>query len=266
MESRENMEETISLKEIFDLLRKRITTILLSTFIGLALAGTVTFFLISPQYQSRAQLIVSLPQSETSSVNDINFNLQMLNTYKDIILQGDAQAEEVQRRLETDQGIKMSVSEIKNALEVVQAQNSQMFSIQATDSKAMNAEAVANTTAEVFQETVKDILTNVDEITIVSRAVASPNPVSPNNKLNLAIGIVLGMMVGVGIAFIFELLDRTVKDRRFITETLELTILGTVPQMSAKEVNAKVAPKIIKPAVQKKTTPGDVSRRSRSKV
>ncbi|WP_373779941.1 Wzz/FepE/Etk N-terminal domain-containing protein, partial [Jeotgalibaca porci] len=65
------MEETISLKEIFDLLRKRITTILLSTFIGLALAGAVTFFVISPQYQSRAQLIVSLPQSETSNVNDI---------------------------------------------------------------------------------------------------------------------------------------------------------------------------------------------------
>ena len=74
------MEDTISLKEIFDLLRKRITTILLSTFIGLALAGGFTFFFVTPQYSSRAQLIVSLPQSETSTVNDINFNLQMLNT------------------------------------------------------------------------------------------------------------------------------------------------------------------------------------------
>lgn len=260
------MEETISLKEIFDLLRKRMTTILISTFIGLALAGGFTFFFITPQYSSRAQLIVSMPQSETSSVNDINFTLQMLNTYKDIILQGDAQAEEVQRRLEANNGIKMTMGEIKASLQVVQAQNSQMFSIQATADNAMTAELLANTTAEVFQETVKDILTNVEEITIVSRAVASPNPVSPNNKLNLAIGLVLGMMVGVGLAFVFELLDRTVKDPRFVTENLELTILGTVPQMSAKEVNAKVTQKIVKPAVQKKTIDGEVNRRSRSKV
>ena len=260
------MEDTISLKEIFDLLRKRITTILLSTFIGLALAGGFTFFFVTPQYSSRAQLIVSLPQSETSTVNDINFNLQMLNTYKDIILQGDAQAEEVQRRLAADHDMKMTTGQIKGALQVVQAQNSQMFSIQATADNAMTAEAIANTTAEVFKETVKDILTNVEEITIVSRAVASPNPVSPNNKLNLAIGLVLGVMVGVGLAFVFELLDRTVKDPRFVTENLELTILGTVPQMSAKEVNAKVTQKIVKPAVQKKTTDGEVNRRSRSKV
>lgn len=260
------MEETISLKEIFDLLRKRMSTILISTFIGLALAGGFTFFFITPQYSSRAQLIVSMPQSETSSVNDINFTLQMLNTYKDIILQGDAQAEEVQRRLAADHDIKMTTGQIKGALQVVQAQNSQMFSIQATADNAMTAELLANTTAEVFQETVKDILTNVEEITIVSRAVASPNPVSPNNKLNLAIGLVLGMMVGVGLAFVFELLDRTVKDPRFVTENLELTILGTVPQMSAKEVNAKVTQKIVKPAVQKKTIDGEVNRRSRSKV
>ena len=260
------MEDTISLKEIFDLLRKRITTILISTFIGLALAGGFTFFFVTPQYSSRAQLIVSMPQSETSSVNDINFTLQMLNTYKDIILQGDAQAEEVQRRLEADNGIEMTMGEIKASLQVVQAQNSQMFSIQATADNAMTAELLANTTAEVFQETVKDILTNVEEITIVSRAVASPNPVSPNNKLNLAIGLVLGMMVGVGLAFVFELLDRTVKDPRFVTENLELTILGTVPLMSAKEVNAKVTQKIVKPATQKKTTDGEMNRRSRSKV
>lgn len=68
------MEETISLKEIFDIIRKRLLTILACTFVGLGLAGVFTFFIVSPQYSSRAQLIVSLPQSETTSVNDINFN------------------------------------------------------------------------------------------------------------------------------------------------------------------------------------------------
>lgn len=260
------MEETISLKEIFDIIRKRIVTILLTTFIGLGIAGVFTFFIVSPQYSSRAQLIVSLPQSETTSVNDINFNLQMLNTYKDIILQGDAQAIEVQRRLAEEYQITMKPSEIKASLQVIQAQNSQLFSIQATSGKASDAAAIANTTAAVFQETVKDILTNVDTVTIVSSAVASSNPVSPNNFLNLAIGLVLGLMVGIGLAFLFELLDRTVKDQRYVTETLGLTILGTVPQMTAKEAAATVPREVQNRGKQPTNDIMETGRRSRSKV
>lgn len=261
------MEEKISLKEIFDILRKHIATILMSTFIGLALAGVVTFFLITPKYSSRAQLIVSLPQAETSNVNDISFNLQMLNTYKDIILQGDAQAQEVQDRLSNDYNIKMTPIEIKEALKVVQAQDSQMFSIQATDADAKKAETIANVTAAVFQETAQDILTNVDKITIVSSAVASPRPVSPNNKLNLAMGLILGLVMGVVGSFLIEFLDRTVKDQRFVNETLGLTILGTVPQMSVKELSATMLPKNVKTNQQK--TPVNQEqpmRRSRAKV
>lgn len=260
------MEETISLKEIFDIVRKRITTILIATFAGLGIAGVFTFFIVSPQYSSRAQLIVSLPQSETSNVNDINFNLQMLNTYKDIILQGDGQANEVQNRLAEEYQINMTPGEIKAALQVVQAQNSQLFSIQAISGNASDAAAIANVTAEVFQETVKDILTNVDTVTIVSSAVASTSPVSPNNFLNLAIGLVLGTMIGLGLAFLFELLDRTVKDPKYVTDTLGLTILGTVPLMTAKEASALLPKKknsiIAKPSKPTTETP----RRSRSKV
>lgn len=260
------MEETISLKEIFDIVRKRITTIMIATFVGLGIAGVFTFFIVSPQYSSRAQLIVSLPQSETTSVNDINFNLQMLNTYKDIILQGDGQATEVQNRLAEEYQINMTPGEIKAALQVIQAQNSQLFSIQATSGSASDAAAIANVTAEVFQETVKDILTNVDTVTIVSSAVASTSPVSPNNFLNLAIGLVLGMMIGLGLAFLFELLDRTVKDPKFVTDTLGLTILGTVPLMTAKEASA-LLPKKKNPIITKPNKPTtETPRRRRSKV
>ena len=235
------------------------------TFVGLGLAGVFTFFIVSPQYSSRAQLIVSLPQSETTSVNDINFNLQMRNTYKDIILQGDGQAQEVQSRLAEQHGIKMTPGEIKASLQVVQAQNSQLFSIQATDGKASNAAARANVTAEVVQETVQSILTNVDTVTIVSSAVASASPVSPNNFLNLAIGLILGMMIGVGLAFLFELLDRTVKDPKFVTDTVGLTILGTVPQMTSKEASS--LPKRPAMSVRKPSTAtSEATRRSRSKV
>ncbi|MDT2988012.1 YveK family protein [Enterococcus casseliflavus] len=259
------MEETISLKEIFDILRKHLTSILISMFVGLALAAIVTFFVLTPQYRSQAQLIVTLPQTETTNANDVNMNLQMINTYKELVT-GDLVINQVKDRIESEYGIDKSVQELKDSVEVTQSQNSLMFSIMATDTSSVYAANIANTTALVFQENAKDVL-SVDKISIISNAEASSSPVSPNNKLNLAIGLVLGILVGVGIAFLLELLDRTVKDNKYVTETLGFTILGTVPQMSAKEVNATIQKK---PSIQmiKKNTGEKAaeSRRSRTRV
>src|SRR5699024_12705369 len=114
------MEETISLKEIFDILKKHFSTILISLFAGLALAGVVTFFIITPQYSSRAQMIVAQPQNTdpNQNLNDVNYNLQMLNTYKDIIKEGDALASTVQKRLATEYDLQMTTKEIKDSMEV----------------------------------------------------------------------------------------------------------------------------------------------------
>ncbi|WP_127841110.1 YveK family protein [Enterococcus faecium] len=259
------MEETISLKEIFETLRKHLATIIISMFAGLAISGIVTFFILTPKYSSQAQLIVTLPQSDTANANDVNTNLQMINTYKDMIV-SDLVLNEVKDRLETEDNVKMTAEQIKDAISVNQAENSQMFSIQAISTNAVAAQQIANTTSQVFQENAKDVM-NVDKISIISGAVANTTPVSPNNKLNLMTGLMLGMMVGVGLAFLLELLDRTVKDEKYVTDTLGFPILGTVPEMSAKELNAgirKKGPAQTQPkATNDKTAP---SRRSRSRV
>lgn len=258
------MEETISLKEIFEILKKHIASIIISMFAGLALAGLITFFIITPKYSSQAQLIVTLPQTENANVNDVNTNLQMINTYKDLIT-SDLVMNQVKDTLESEYSLELTMGEIKDSIEVTQSQNSQMFSIKATSTKAIDAEHIANTTSQVFQENAKDTMT-IDKISIISKASASMTPVSPNNKLNLAIGIVLGLMVGVGLAFLLELLDRTVKDDKFITDNLGFTILGTVPQMTAKELAATtLQKKPILPSI-KKSDDNQSSRRSRSRV
>lgn len=258
------MEETISLKEIFDILKKHVAAILISMFAGLALASVATFFIITPKYNSQAQLIVKLPRTDATNAGDVNTNLLMINTYKDMIT-GDLVMSTVKDRLESEYDLDKTVSELKGAIQVQQSQNSQMFSIVATDTKPVDAEHIVNTTAKVFQENAKDVL-DVDKISIISNAQASMTPVSPNNKLNLAIGLVLGMMVGVGLAFLLELLDRTVKDSRFVAENLGFTILGSVPQMTDKEI--KKTTKSVA-AVQKQdnsTNKQDKARRSRSRV
>ena len=65
-------------------------------------------------------------------------------------------------------------------------------------------------------------------VTIVSSAKVNTKPVSPNKKLYASIGLVTGLVLGIVIALIKELTDKTVKDSNFLTDDLGLTNIGSV--------------------------------------
>lgn len=233
------MEETISLQEIFSIIRKRIALIFTCLFMGLGIMAIYTFFVVEPKYSSSAQLVAKLPTAEgqNNNINDVNFNLQMINTYKDFIKTPKI-LEETQVELMKDVNYKGTPEDVGNMITVEQNTNSQLFSIKATSTDPKIAQVTANTMATKFKEQAVDVF-EIDKITIVTEARINTTPVSPNVKLNLLIGMVLGLMVGIGFAFLMEVLDKTVKDERYIREVLGLPILGTVPQMTAKELEAK---------------------------
>lgn len=262
------MEQTISIKQLFELLRKRIGLIILGGLAGLLISGLLAFFILTPKYSSQAQLVVTLPQTETTNANDVNTNLQMINTYKDIIT-GDLVTKEVSEKLSSEYGIKMNTNDLKESIKVEQNQNSQMFSIIATSKSPREAANISNTTAEIFKANAKDVL-NVDRISIISQAVASSSPVFPNKRLTIAAGLLIGLMLGIFLAVLLELLDRTVKESKIITDEFGLTLLGNVPELTAKELNAKIrrepVPTITKREVPKNETDMALDRRRRKRV
>lgn len=228
------MDQSFSLKQLLEIFLKRIKMLIIWGLLGIVFASIMTFFFITPKYSSQAQLVVTLPQKENTNVNDVNSNLQMINTYKDFIV-SDLVLNQVEDRLKSDYNMSLKPDQIKSSISVTQNQNSQMFSIVAKSSRASEAANIANTVATIFKENAKDVL-NVDRITIISSAVVDTTPVSPNHKLLLLIGLISGLVIGVIFAMIAELMDRTVKDSQFIVEELGFTILGTVPEVSDKEI------------------------------
>ena len=68
----------------------------------------------------------------------------------------------------------------------------------------------------------------IDNVTVVNKATVNLTPVSPNKKLNVLIGLLLGSLIGICISLIKELLDTTVKDSNFLREELGLINLGFI--------------------------------------
>jgi len=67
-------------------------------------------------------------------------------------------------------------------------------------------------------------------VRVIDRAVMGTRPVRPNKPLNIALGIIIGLVVGVGLAFFIEYLDTSVKTIDDVERSLQSPVLGVIPQ------------------------------------
>lgn len=229
------MEETISLKEIYEVLKKRFLLILTFIFAFALIAAIVSYLIMTPKYEASSQFIVN--QSKVDSemqydVNDVRMNVELINTYN-VIIKSPAILDQVVEELNLSYG----ANELGEKLQVESAEQSQVVTVTAKDEDPAVAVDIANTTVEVFQDEIPDIM-NVDNVSILTTAELSdnPTPVEPNPILNIAIAIVLGAMVGVGIAFLLEYLDNTITTEDDVEKQLGLPILGVISQVQDSDM------------------------------
>ncbi|KOR86508.1 capsular biosynthesis protein [Bacillus sp. FJAT-22058] len=223
------MEETISIKDIFKTLKKRWKLIMLLTLIAALVSGSISYFLLTPVYQSSTQILVNQKQSENQLDSiQIKSNIDMINTYS-VIIKSPAILEKVIDELELDQ----SVDQLSQKITINSQENSQVFSLTVQDSNPAKAVEIANTVSSIFQKEIKDIM-NVDNVSVLAKAEIkeNPTPVKPNPLLNIAIAVVVGLMAGIGLAFLLEYLDNTIKDEDDIERLLDLPLLGSIQKIS----------------------------------
>ncbi len=112
---------------------------------------------------------------------------------------------------------------------------------QLIDLKFLEAEAERN---KQFYESIDRRLSEVDlshllrnnNIRVVDRAVATDSPVRPNLPVNVAMGLVLGILGGCALAFGLDLFDTTVKSKEDVESVIGVPLLGVVPGVPAADL------------------------------
>lgn len=89
-------------------------------------------------------------------------------------------------------------------------------------------------TANIKKEGVTEQSQSVN-VWVIRSAYLPAAPSKPNKKRNLLLGLILGLMGGIGCAFVIEYLDNTVKSEKDLEVRYGLTVLGTVEEVKAKE-------------------------------
>ncbi|MGG7619572.1 YveK family protein [Bacillus coreaensis] len=223
------MEETISLKELFQTLKKRMSLIVIITLLAVMASGIISFFFLTPIYQASTQILVNQTKDDQTyyNTNEVQTNLQLINTYN-VILKSPAVLEKVINDLNLD----LSVSTLNSKISVASENNSQVVNINVQDEDPQRAADIANSTVKMFQKEIKTIM-NVDNVSILAKAEVGENqsPIKPQPLLNVAVAMVVGLMLGVGVAFLLEYLDNTLKTEQDIEQTLGLPVLGAIPMI-----------------------------------
>ena len=230
------------LQEFLKVLRKRKKIIAWATVICAFLTLFISFFIVTPKYSSSTDILVNRKMNTNQADNapqaQIQADVQMISTYKDIITSPTI-LNSVSKKMAND-GYKTSAGQLKKEISISNQQNSQVFTVTVkTNNPALAADA-ANTIANVFKDKVIKIM-NVNNVTILSKAVENPRPVSPKVLVDTVLGALCGIILGIVLAFIFDGLDRTISDETFITEELGLNELGIISEIPASKVKKLIS-------------------------
>ena len=152
--------------------------------------------------------------------------MQAINTYKDV-LKKSIILTPVLKKIRENVNYQGDLSDLQSSVDISNQTNSQVISVTVTDKNAYIAADIANEIGTIFTEKIKKMM-KIDNVTVVNKATVNLTPVSPNKKLNVLIGLLLGSLIGICISLIKELLDTTVKDSNFLREELDLINLGFI--------------------------------------
>ncbi|WP_214754739.1 Wzz/FepE/Etk N-terminal domain-containing protein [Exiguobacterium sp. s16] len=222
-------EETISLGELFSIIKRSKWLIASLAIIAALIAFLVSSFVISPTYEASTQVLVAPKQSEQSiDLGQVQSSINLVNTYR-VIIQSPAILEQVQ------ENVIGAPDTIANLITVNSEQNSQVINIKVQHTNPVIAADIANEISDVFSKEVPDLM-SVDNVKVLSNASVPMLPVKPNILLNTAIATVLGLMIGVASAFLKVVLDRRIKTEQDVENILELPVLGSIPVIDKVEM------------------------------
>ncbi|WP_419398316.1 YveK family protein [Lactiplantibacillus plantarum] len=234
------MDQTVSFVFFIRLVRKYWLTIVSFTVAGLIVAAGLTFFVITPKYQSSVQILVN--RKDTNAATEYagqQADIQMVTTYKELIA-GQVVLKPAKQQLSERYGIERSLNTLKSEVSVTSTTNSQVFSIAVTDTDAKASATIANQIARSFKNQVQKVI-KVNNVTIVAPAETPNGAVSPKKPLNMLVGLVAGLSLGFFYAAIRMLTDRRVHDADFLTDELGLTSLGLVNHQHQYSIKKQVS-------------------------
>ncbi|MCY0892168.1 MAG: Wzz/FepE/Etk N-terminal domain-containing protein [Acidibacillus sp.] len=230
----------MELKEYWAVIRRWLWMIGVITIVATVTSAVLSYKVIKPTYEATTSLLVNQRyNSQTTAIsalyNDTMANEALVQTYSDII-----KSNTILDSVISSDSLPYTVAQLASMVKVTSNNQSEVISVSVDNPSIQNAVMIANSIAQVFQQRVVQLM-QVQNVQVVDQATvpAHPVPISPKKGLNIAIAFILGLMVSVGIAFMIEYLDDTVRTEEQVTQIFGVSVLGVIPSLGTEHKGKK---------------------------
>lgn len=221
----------MNFEEFTKVLRTRWLTVWVTTLV--VAAGALTYSLLTtPLYQASTRLFVST--SAGASLNDLyqgnRFSQERVLSYAELI-EGKTLVERTIDKLNLD----MTAATLQTRIKATSKTDTVLIDVRVRDESPTLARDIANSLSDEFVAMVRELETpdpggTPDARVIVQQRAEVPDkPVVPQTSRNVAIGIVAGIFLGIGLAVLRTVLDKRVKDQATLEDISGVSVIGVIP-------------------------------------
>jgi len=223
----------VELRDYIRIVRKGWAFIVLLALTGVA-AGAASTLLMAPSYTSSTQLFVSVQSSDSSSANELVQGgaaaQQKVRSYVDVVTSTTVLAPVIQ-----ELGLPVTSAELAQRITAESPSNTVLIDITVEDDSAASAAGIADAVADSFTRVVVDELEtpatggpSLVKVATIEPAVEATSPSSPRPVVNIGIGLLVGLALGLGAAVLRSTLDTRIHGAFDVEHVTDSPILGGI--------------------------------------
>lgn len=215
----------IDLQDLFGLLLSRAWIICLAAIVAGAAGFMVSFFFVTPQYESTTSIYISANKQNESAMtySDAQLATQLTKDYEELIV-----GRYVLERVISMYGLEENCESLKNCVQITNTSGTRIINITVKDPNPQNAQIIADSIRDIASEHIKTV-TDVEAVNVADEANLPDKPSEPSVPKWTLIGAFIGAVLAMGIIVLRYLLDDTIKSAEDVEKYLELSTLALIP-------------------------------------
>ena len=204
------MKKQITITDLLNIFLQHIKLIIIVTLLGGLLAFLYVSYFVTPMYSTSSLILVQ----NGNSFGDINASNKNTTVGDEKVNTSDITSSQMLANtcstlFTVDPDMKSIISGASVSISVVE--NSYFLRITSTSSDPHTAANIANLVANTAPQVFKKYFGDAGKVDLVEEAGVPSSPSSPNKMRYVLIGLLVGLVVSLGISFLLEIIDTTIK-------------------------------------------------------
>lgn len=223
---RDNRDDVIEidLVELLGVILHNLWIIIVSGVIVAAVALLVSYFIITPKYESVTKIyVISKTNADTMTYSDLQAGSTLTKDYKELV-----KSRPVLEEVLAETGIDVELKELEEQITVEVPTDTRIVSITVEDKDPYEARIIADSVRIAASKHIQEVM-NTEAVNVVEEASLPIEKSSPSILMNTAIGYAVGLFLAIAIVIINYIMDDTIKTPDDVEKFLGVSVLGSIP-------------------------------------